>query len=197
MLKKKADRKFWERRYFRIIKSCLYWYQDRTSSVSQNSLPFSTVTDVFPADSDKPIFHVKCVLEGGLRKEYQLQCGSEHERNGWLAAIIKEIRKTKEDPAPSYEPTKIEDKATLFVDYEAMGMDLEEEFGDMPEEPRSPAKSPRREPNSPFGLSKKESKKDRKEQAAGNSSRLKEWKEANLKPLVTDKAKTGVRFAEN
>lgn len=66
-----------------------------------------------------------------------------------MQSIIRTVDRLKSKPiAAVRKPKKIEEKATLFVDYEGLN-DPNDDFEDVADEPKSPTRSNRREPTSP------------------------------------------------
>jgi hypothetical protein len=119
MLKKKSDRKLWEKRYFRITEGVLYWYQDKESVTCQNQIPLIEVAEVYTNSPTKMTFFIKWSAYG-IEKEYKFKCASIQERNNWMNSIIATVNNLNSNPRTIRKPKKIEEKATLFVDYEGI-----------------------------------------------------------------------------
>lgn len=77
-------------------------------------------------------FFIKWATSYGAEKEYKFKCTSVIERENWMRSIISAVDAAKSTPTVVRKPKKIEEKATLFVDYEGIN-DPNDDFEDVVE----------------------------------------------------------------
>lgn len=109
MLKKSSST--YQERFFQLKNGHLYWYKSNYSKEAQNHIPVTEMKKIEAFKSCK----FKII---GFDKEYKFQCKSEEEKEAWMNALNKEIKRIRGDSLKKLDNVyEVKLKKKVIVDY--------------------------------------------------------------------------------
>ena len=120
----------WQSRYFQVKNGYLYWFKDKNSPLVQNKISIKNTLKV-ESHKDKKFMMVVSFSAGDKNDEddgekskefdgkvYKFACPTDEEKNNWVAAITKEMKRLKkfEEKSKGYK-LEIPTRKKIIKDY--------------------------------------------------------------------------------
>ena len=100
--------------FFQIKNNGLYWFKNKESNLAKNKISLKNVDKIDYFDNKKFVLKVK---EKDEIKEYKFKCDSEEEKNKWVVALSRAMRKAQiENKIEINEKIEIKQRKKIIVD---------------------------------------------------------------------------------
>ena len=121
---KKKSHSSWQERFFQLKNGYLYWFKDKQSTTSQNKISIENAVHIESHKKKKFMIEVNDDKKKKSGKVYKFECVSDDEKDMWINAITKEMKRLqqKEDENEE-EKFEISQKKKVIVD----------KYGELPE----------------------------------------------------------------
>ncbi len=115
---KKKSHTNWQERFFQLKNGYLYWFKDKSASTTKNKLSIKNTLRVESHKEKKFMMVIAEDEEKGKNngKVYKFACNSEEEKEGWINAITKEMKRLKGEQKSSENKIEIKQKKKVIHD---------------------------------------------------------------------------------
>ena len=114
---KKKSHSSWQERFFQLKSGYLYWFKDKQATTSQNKISIANTVRIESHKKKKFMIEVNDDKKKRNGKVYKFECVSDEEKDMWISAITKEMKRLqKKEEENEEENYEISQKKKVIVD---------------------------------------------------------------------------------